>query len=225
MSLDNSHNTDSKPLPKIPPWVRKLGAAVWISGPDRKIHYMNKRASDLLGVSEDDCQGKHCFRVVGGFDDKDLPFCGPNCPVSDLAQTDQEMAPVTFQVENSDGESRWIRVLTIPSTEGSNGPWLVHCAFDVDREYRTSRYLNKVASRNHPSKDVSQRSQFHELTRREREVLDLLAQDEDQKTIASKLGLSYATVRNHVQRIQNKLGVHSILEAVAVYLLKNARED
>ncbi|MDH4038859.1 MAG: helix-turn-helix transcriptional regulator [Candidatus Krumholzibacteria bacterium] len=58
-----------------------------------------------------------------------------------------------------------------------------------------------------------------ELTQREREILSLLAEDATLHEIAERLGVSYATVRNHVQHILRKLGVHSILEAVAVFLL------
>lgn len=58
------------------------------------------------------------------------------------------------------------------------------------------------------------------LSPREREVLSLLAEGMPNKAIARHLGVSLHTVRNHVQRILAKLGVHSKLEAVA----KAARE-
>jgi DNA-binding NarL/FixJ family response regulator len=53
------------------------------------------------------------------------------------------------------------------------------------------------------------------LTRRELEVLRLLATGVNTKGAAEKLHVSPATVRNHVQNIFGKLGVHSRLEAVA----------
>ncbi|MDH3295692.1 MAG: LuxR C-terminal-related transcriptional regulator [Acidimicrobiia bacterium] len=56
------------------------------------------------------------------------------------------------------------------------------------------------------------------LTRREREVLALLADGLDGTAIAEQLFLSQLTVRNHIQHILNKLGVHSRAEAVAVAL-------
>ena len=58
-----------------------------------------------------------------------------------------------------------------------------------------------------------------DLTVREREILRLLAEDHDLYTIANELHISYVTVRNHVQHVLAKLGVHSIMEAVACYLL------
>ncbi|MBI4561800.1 MAG: response regulator transcription factor [Candidatus Rokubacteria bacterium] len=54
-----------------------------------------------------------------------------------------------------------------------------------------------------------------ELTRREQEVLRLMTAGANTKTIAQRLHVSPATVRNHVQNIFGKLGVHSRLEAVA----------
>jgi len=53
------------------------------------------------------------------------------------------------------------------------------------------------------------------LTRREREVLGLLAQGADKDMIAQKLVISPETARTHVQNILTKLEVHSRLEAAA----------
>ena len=46
------------------------------------------------------------------------------------------------------------------------------------------------------------------------QVLRLLSQGADTDAIAAQLLIGTSTVRNHVQRILNKLGVHSRLEAV-----------
>ena len=53
------------------------------------------------------------------------------------------------------------------------------------------------------------------LTRREREVLRLLAQGTDNDGIAQTLVISPQTARTHVQNVLGKLGVHSRLEAAA----------
>lgn len=54
------------------------------------------------------------------------------------------------------------------------------------------------------------------LTPRERDTLRLMCQGHDNKTIASELGLTLATVRGYVQDVLRKLGAHSKLEAVVV---------
>ncbi|NGO39960.1 response regulator transcription factor [Limisphaera ngatamarikiensis] len=57
-----------------------------------------------------------------------------------------------------------------------------------------------------------------ELSPREREVLDLLAQGFLYKEIAEKLGVTYETVHTHIRRIYEKLQVRTRTEAVAKFL-------
>lgn len=58
------------------------------------------------------------------------------------------------------------------------------------------------------------------LTPREFEVLTLMADGRDPRSIASTLGLSIHTSRGYVKSILSKFGVHSQLEAL-VYALRN----
>jgi DNA-binding NarL/FixJ family response regulator len=55
-----------------------------------------------------------------------------------------------------------------------------------------------------------------DLTRREREVMNLLAKGLSNQSIADQLVLSVHTIRNHVQSVLAKLHAHSKLEAVAI---------
>lgn len=63
-------------------------------------------------------------------------------------------------------------------------------------------------------------TEIEKLSKREREVLDHLAQGIPYKEIADVLGLSIDTVRMHIKGIYGKLHVHSRGEAVARYLRK-----
>ena len=57
-------------------------------------------------------------------------------------------------------------------------------------------------------------SQRESLTAREKEVLRLMAEGESSRDIASRLGISYATVRTHIRSLGAKLGVHSKVQAI-----------
>lgn len=57
------------------------------------------------------------------------------------------------------------------------------------------------------------------LTKREKEVFDLLIQNFDTTEIASKLKISEKTVRNHISNVMQKLGVKGRASAV-VELIK-----
>jgi DNA-binding NarL/FixJ family response regulator len=57
-----------------------------------------------------------------------------------------------------------------------------------------------------------------DLTGREREVLQLLAQGATTEALADRLYISKHTARSHVRNILAKLGAHSKLEAVSMAL-------
>ncbi|ADU31395.1 MULTISPECIES: helix-turn-helix domain-containing protein [Evansella] len=52
------------------------------------------------------------------------------------------------------------------------------------------------------------------LTKREREVFELLVQDKTTKEIAAELFISEKTVRNHISNTMQKLGVKGRSQAV-----------
>jgi pimeloyl-ACP methyl ester carboxylesterase/DNA-binding CsgD family transcriptional regulator len=59
-----------------------------------------------------------------------------------------------------------------------------------------------------------QKLELRDLTLRERQVLELLAQGLDNTRIAAKLGIGQKTVRNHVSTVMAKLGLESRSEAI-----------
>lgn len=58
------------------------------------------------------------------------------------------------------------------------------------------------------------------LSKREEEILNLLAKGYRYKEIADALSIGYETVRSHLKNIYDKLHVHSRTEAVVKYLRK-----
>ena len=62
----------------------------------------------------------------------------------------------------------------------------------------------------------SKRSKSASLTRREREIVELIAGGRDNAQIAARLGLSEKTVRNHITSIFAKLEVESRAQAIVM---------
>ena len=56
------------------------------------------------------------------------------------------------------------------------------------------------------------------LTKREKEVFDLLINNKTTKEIANNLGISEKTVRNHISNTMQKLGVKGRSQAVVELL-------
>jgi DNA-binding NarL/FixJ family response regulator len=72
----------------------------------------------------------------------------------------------------------------------------------------------REALRRTPAPDPAE--PLRRLTRREREVLERLAEGDDTTQIARALRMTASTARTHVQNVLDKLGVHSRLEAVVL---------
>ncbi len=75
------------------------------------------------------------------------------------------------------------------------------------------------------SRPIPVRNPSDELSKRETEVLRLLAQGYLYKEIAADLGISYQTVNTHVRRIYEKLHVHSRGQAVALFAPMPKRQE
>lgn len=86
----------------------------------------------------------------------------------------------------------------------------------VDAIHRVSRGELVVSPRFLPALARRATGPDDELTRRELQVLQLLAEGRSTAEVAEELVLSVNTVRNHVTRVLAKLGVRSRLEAVNV---------
>lgn len=71
---------------------------------------------------------------------------------------------------------------------------------------------------------INQINQFNSLTRREKDVLLLVTQGENNKSIAEKLVVSEITVKSHLNNIFKKLNVSSRTQAVLLAMQMNLVE-
>jgi DNA-binding NarL/FixJ family response regulator len=80
-----------------------------------------------------------------------------------------------------------------------------------------ARTLVEVLARHRETTRTSAKAaeRLESLTPREQEILTLMSQGLDNRAVAERLTISYATVRTHVRKILEKLEARSQLEAVA----------
>ena len=76
----------------------------------------------------------------------------------------------------------------------------------------TRRVIDRVAQQ--PTPDLADRAKVHELTPREREVLDLVARGLSNREIARELVVEESTIRTHVKRILMKLELRDRVQIV-----------
>jgi DNA-binding CsgD family transcriptional regulator len=205
----------------VPPWVGRIGAPVWVSDLSHKILYINPRAEELLERPAKSCVGRNCYEITRGKLENGKSFCNARCEVIKQFRYGRDLEPVRLRV-GIGKRSKWVQIVLIAAQPPDvSGVRLVHCVINDHKAQRFQRYLSKVMTRTQRAEQNAPQLSAFRLTSREREILEYLADDKSLHEIADKLHLSYTTVRNHVQHILAKLGVHSIMEAVAFYLLSH----
>lgn len=96
-----------------------------------------------------------------------------------------------------------------------------YCQMLVQADYEKTHKLTAVTNQvdDQSSPQISQESidKLSTLTKRESEILDLLAKGMRNQEIANQLAISLATVKRHIQNIYSKLGINSRTEAALLY--------
>jgi PAS domain S-box-containing protein len=192
-----------------------------------RIVFWNQAAEALLGYTAREVAGMPCYEILGGRDAQGWNLCQQYCRVAiQVANGDVLPNRDVFAMTRT-GKGCWVNVTTFvySSADKNADQIIVHMFRDATEQKNNQLFVDRVLAaateqlqqddsyRAIP--DVSEKPQPDGLTAREQQVLALLAQGLGTNNIASKLVISQTTVRNHVQNILNKLGVHSRLEAIA----------
>jgi PAS domain S-box-containing protein len=190
------------------------GAAV--VGPDGRIQFWNKAAEQIFSRPAADVVGRHCWSIFGGCDVHGNRVCMSPCMVRILLGRGEGVRHFRMESKTRRGDAIWIDVSTLRDPGGSGRPSsVVHLFRDVTAQHRAEATPIAVDVPERQARAVRRAaSDTPPLTTREQEILELLRTGATTATLASQLGITRATVRNHVQNIFGKLGVHSRLAAV-----------
>ena len=148
-------------------------------------------AEELTGISSAAATGRPCWELLCSFAEDSGHTCGPDCSYPRLAREGLPLPPLGLRVGTRSG------LLGTIAVRRGDHPVLLHI-LGRDRK---------------PAAPQPLREQL--LTRRQREVLALLAEGVRAREIALRLGVTQTTVRNHIRAVLRRLDSHSQLEAVA----------
>ncbi len=178
----------------------------------------NESATALLGHDAADVLGKPCQEILCWSDRCGDTVCDHSCPASSRGEPDEIIETRDVLGRSATGRKLWLNASTIvPPIALRDQCRLVHLVREIALPPELERLIaEKVQGSSLDTTDRSERLDV--LTAREREVLDLLTEGLDGAAIAAQLFVSPATVRNHIQHILAKLGVHSRVEAVSLAL-------
>jgi PAS domain S-box-containing protein len=190
--------------------LERAGDGVCAIGGDGKIVLWNRSAERILGYTAHEVLGRPCCDVFAGRDDNDNRLCYPGCQVQALVSAGDSVQSFDMRTRTKAGQPVWLNVSILSVRNGGPGGSLtLHFFRDVSASKELLLLVHERLAV--PSSDAAPAV----LSRREIEVLRMVAAGMRTREAAERLHVSAATVRNHVQNILTKLGVHSRLEAVA----------
>ncbi len=217
-----------------PKWLRELGRAqdpVYVVNSAQRIVCWNAGARKLLGYSEAEVLDQPCYQFIGGraFGKS---WCHAGCLVQRFARRGVPLQTFDMRVTARDGHEISLNV-SVFSIERKNRWFSIHLLHDMTREEHTKEALTRVLetlqaygidngrprTAGDPEPEVcparSSVPSVAQLTRREIEVLELMASGLSTREIAQRLVVSPFTVRSHVESILLKTGLHTQAQAVA----------
>jgi len=188
------------------------GDGAFAVGPDGRVLLWNRAAERILGWRATEVVEKPCCEVFKGVDGNGNRLCYQGCHVMTLVRQGEPIQHFEMETHTKTGKSVWldISILDVPAVNGGRA-MTVHLFRDVTSTKRLLQVVrDSLALPPSPNGNDTL-----PLTRREVEILRLMAGGANTKVLAERLHVSPATIRNHAQNIFAKLNVHSRLEAVA----------
>ena len=152
----------------------------------------------------------------------------PDVIVMDIAMPDINGIEVTRQIKSELSDIKIIalsmhsdrRFVSEVLKAGASAYVLKHAAFEdlekaikavmMNRTFLSADVLESVVSEYVSQLSNSEYEAYRQLSDRERQVLQLLAEGNSTKEIAFKLHVSVKTIESHRQNIMNKLGIRTL---------------
>lgn len=202
--------------------VNGTGDAAFVLDPNGVIVAWNDHAAEFFGVSSEHALGNPCSEVLHGTDECGR-VCGLDCVVKERSRRSGPIGGYDIQADTAKGRE-WCRMTVVMSEKaGTAAGYSLHIAQSSELLKRFERLMRDfvVTETNIPLANIDElvsvkrsTTDLSDLTKREIDVLRLLAKGHSTSQISKSLFISTTTVNNHIQRILKKLSAHSRLEAV-----------
>jgi PAS domain S-box-containing protein len=185
-------------------------------GGDGKIALWNGAAEKILGYAPREVLGRSCCEVFVGRDSSGNRLCYQGCHVLTLVRQGEPVQHFAMATRTKVGKPVWldISIIAVPGSHRDVST-TIHLFRDVTAAREIEALVRERLAQANPVSADGAPAPDGQLTRRELEVLRLIAGGANTRAMAERLHVSPATIRNHVQNILGKLGVHSRLEAAA----------
>jgi len=206
--------------------IAKSDDAIFAFDANDLVILWNKGCERLLGRAAYEVLGRHCYDIMCGRDAFGNLYCCPSCPITVQARTrkDDPVQRFELDVAAAGGVRKKVSITTFAIPAVRSGPaTLVHVLREPGAGASALESELAAAVAPTPKQRAAGRSPSAPttpLSKRELEILRLLARGMATEAIAEQMCIAPVTVRNHIARTLQKLDVHSKLAAVA-YAYRN----
>ncbi len=179
--------------------ILSAGNALYSVSLDQRIVQWGELAEQI--APREVALGRTCYEVMNEVNPRNAASCRENCAVIALARLGRAHRDFTLRGRSVDGETPLFAIsVLLAGDEAGSVDSVLHLV-------RCSGAEQEATAASPAAEDAS-------LTPRQVEVLRCLARGLTPAQIASDLGVTPITVRNHVQGAMDRLGAKSRLEAV-----------
>lgn len=189
--------------------------AIFVSDGRQRVVAWSDEAERVLGHPAEAVIGRLCYQVIAGTEPSGHPVCRRDCGVVTNARHGRPTAAYDVVTRTAGGDPVCLTShIILVTSEGRKRPYMLHLVRpNVAREPNGGTLATAPVPR-----DAVDRSTVppigQPLSRRELEVLRLLAAGRNTREIATTLTVSPFTARNHIGNLQRKLGARSRVEAI-----------
>lgn len=170
----------------------------------------NPACERLLGISEAEALGREAHLLLHGAIVE--AHCFGECPLREALSTSKSVEPAPIPLRDGRGATRQLTCTVLAFHPEAHGIFVIQLHEAGPQPALAAEGEGAVTT----SEARGSNPLLASLTRRERELLRLLRRGLGTAELAREMGISTITVRNHVQRLMRKLGVHSRVAALAV---------
>ena len=186
----------------------------------QRVVLWNPGCAQMFGLPSTQILGRPCGKILHAKNPCGQKSCVESCFISRPPDSRHVPKPFPLRARDRAGKdlSFWVNIVLVPSQRTREWTY-VHLLHRCDAP-DTLKILSDNTVTPPPSGRAAGNNPYASaisaaLTTRELEILKLLSEGLVAAVIAKLLSIRLVTVRNHIQHIQAKLGVHSRAETVA----------
>ena len=193
--------------------------AAFVVTSEGEIRFWNRAAEQLFGYRAVEIRNKTCHDILRGKSALGASVCDGDSSVHCFPPETCHIPNFDLEVVTRLGQRLWVNISTIVFDDARTHLRLIaHLARDISKQKKSEEAFAQWLELSRQAIAIGEGSlrlpPVNSLSDQETRILGLFAKARNSGQVAKELGITAATLRNHLHAINQKLGTHNRLEAV-----------